>query len=255
MRIRKHQAEGSQDGRSLLSNCGSYAPAFLNDVYKKGTQARKCQAEGAQDGRSMVEMLGVLAIIGVLSIGAIAGYSKAMFKYRLNKHAQQINTLMATISRYYRDFENLPASTSIMSYFIKMNEIPTEMIKKNETRLVYDTFNMAWQIFCNSTHTGIYMSSYSTSAGSASVLLTRSTENFEICKNIILTAKEYRANLEHLVAYSTDSGSAKNIHMYFGDAYCISSRKCLKNITLDEIHKICTDHLSERSVFEMFWAF
>ena len=29
-------------------------------------------------GRSMVEMLGVLAIIGVLSVGAIAGYSKAM---------------------------------------------------------------------------------------------------------------------------------------------------------------------------------
>ena len=33
----------------------------------------------------MVEMLGVLAIIGVLSVGAIAGYSKAMFKYKMNK--------------------------------------------------------------------------------------------------------------------------------------------------------------------------
>ena len=31
-----------------------------------------------QSGRSMVEMLGVLAIIGVLSVGAIAGYSKAI---------------------------------------------------------------------------------------------------------------------------------------------------------------------------------
>ena len=31
-----------------------------------------------QTGRSMVEMLGVLAIIGVLSVGGIAGYSKAM---------------------------------------------------------------------------------------------------------------------------------------------------------------------------------
>ena len=29
-------------------------------------------------GRSMIEMLGVLAIIGVLSVGGIAGYSKAM---------------------------------------------------------------------------------------------------------------------------------------------------------------------------------
>ena len=35
-----------------------------------------------ESGRSMIEMLGVLAIIGVLSVGGIAGYSRAMMKYR-----------------------------------------------------------------------------------------------------------------------------------------------------------------------------
>lgn len=45
-------------------------------------------------GHSMVEMLGVLAIIGVLSVGAIAGYSKAMLKHKLNKQAQQISTIL-----------------------------------------------------------------------------------------------------------------------------------------------------------------
>ncbi len=39
----------------------------------------------AEDGRSMVEMLGVLAIIGVLSIGGIAGYTMAMNRYRANE--------------------------------------------------------------------------------------------------------------------------------------------------------------------------
>ena len=38
-----------------------------------------------ESGRSMVEMLGVLAIIGVLSIGGIAGYSTAMRKYQANQ--------------------------------------------------------------------------------------------------------------------------------------------------------------------------
>ncbi len=38
-----------------------------------------------QNGRSMIEMLGVLAIIGVLSVGGIAGYSKAMMKFKINK--------------------------------------------------------------------------------------------------------------------------------------------------------------------------
>ena len=38
-----------------------------------------------QSGRSMVEMLGVLAIIGVLSIGGIAGYTLSMRRYRANQ--------------------------------------------------------------------------------------------------------------------------------------------------------------------------
>ncbi len=38
-----------------------------------------------ESGRSMVEMLGVLAIIGVLSIGGIAGYTTAMNRYRANE--------------------------------------------------------------------------------------------------------------------------------------------------------------------------
>ena len=37
-----------------------------------------------ESGRSMVEMLGVLAIIGVLSIGGIAGYTLSMNRYRAN---------------------------------------------------------------------------------------------------------------------------------------------------------------------------
>ena len=36
-------------------------------------------------GRSMIEMLGVLAIIGVLSVGGIAGYTTAMRSHRANE--------------------------------------------------------------------------------------------------------------------------------------------------------------------------
>ena len=39
----------------------------------------------SQSGRSMVEMLGVLAIIGVLSVGGIAGYSLSMRRHRANQ--------------------------------------------------------------------------------------------------------------------------------------------------------------------------
>ena len=44
-----------------------------------------------ESGRSMVEMLGTLAIIGVLSIGGIAGYSYGMDKYRANRTMYDVN--------------------------------------------------------------------------------------------------------------------------------------------------------------------
>ena len=51
-----------------------------------------------QYGRSMVEMLGVLAIIGVLSVGGIAGYSKAMFKQKANKTMDIISHAVARVA-------------------------------------------------------------------------------------------------------------------------------------------------------------
>ena len=59
-----------------------------------------------QSGRSMVEMLGVLAIIGVLSAGGLAGYSKAMFKHKLNTTMDQFTMLVTNIRTMYGTQEN-----------------------------------------------------------------------------------------------------------------------------------------------------
>jgi len=63
-----------------------------------------------ENGRSMVEMLGVLAIIGVLSAGGLAGYSKAMFKHKLNSTMEQITMLVTNIRTHYgtqRSYANM----------------------------------------------------------------------------------------------------------------------------------------------------
>ena len=54
-----------------------------------------------QYGRSMIEMLGVLAIIGVLSVGGIAGYSKAMHRYRINKAIEQITLIAGNMRAFF----------------------------------------------------------------------------------------------------------------------------------------------------------
>ena len=78
-----------------------------------------------QSGRSMVEMLGVLAIIGVLSVGGIAGYSKAMTKFKINKTMDQVSMLVANIRTLYsgqRNYSGLDNATAI-----NFGIIPNEM--------------------------------------------------------------------------------------------------------------------------------
>lgn len=67
---------------------------MITNVRKNSINKKENQA---QSGRSMVEMLGVLAIVGVLSIGGIAGYRTAMDKYVANQIANEINIIRTDI--------------------------------------------------------------------------------------------------------------------------------------------------------------
>ncbi len=84
-----------------------------------------------QSGRSMIEMLGVLAIIGVLSVGGIAGYSKAMMKYRINKTIEQITLIAGNIKAFFasqKDFSDLGTETAPNIAVIKKAKlVPDEM--------------------------------------------------------------------------------------------------------------------------------
>ena len=78
-----------------------------------------------ESGRSMIEMLGVLAIIGVLSVGGIAGYSKAMNKFKTNKIADNVSMIVTNIRTLYaqqNDYVGLNNKTAI-----QMGVIPDEL--------------------------------------------------------------------------------------------------------------------------------
>jgi len=102
-------------------------------------------AKSEQKGRSMIEMLGVLAIIGVLSVGGIAGYSKAMQKYRINKTIEQITLVVGTVQSFYassKDYAGLdmqsssavhtPISHNALKIISKAKLVPDEMIENND---------------------------------------------------------------------------------------------------------------------------
>ena len=92
---------------TLLENLDSVrecAGIFKRRVQKEYTSAKissRHQLNEFSLGRSMIEMLGVLAIIGVLSVGGIAGYTKAMEKIHVNKIVNMISDISATIRTAY----------------------------------------------------------------------------------------------------------------------------------------------------------
>ena len=99
-----------------------------------------------ENGRSMIEMLGVLAIIGVLSVGGIAGYSKAMSKYRTNKMIDQATMLITNIrtmfaqQQSYADLNNARAvNLALVPEEMIVN--PGQEIEDNGTRKLRNVFS------------------------------------------------------------------------------------------------------------------
>ena len=190
-------------------------------------------------GRSMVEMLGVLAIIGVLSVGAIAGYSKAMMKYKLNKQAEQMNTVINAVARNAHSFDNLLANKgafNLTNTFVKMGEIPVEMHYNNH--FIRDVFNNYWTITLLNYDSGVTLN---LAIDATSALKNKSANNLEICRNIIVVAKENSDSIDAVanVIFNQDSNDYTATFLY-GDAYCLSGRTCLRNLSLDNIYKFCT---------------
>ena len=103
---------------------------FNKKLWKRKTMNNYKKLES---GRSMIEMLGVLAIIGVLSVGGIAGYSKAMNKFKTNKVADNFAMIVTNIRTLYAQQNNYSGLTTATA--INMGVVPDELINDDKTTL------------------------------------------------------------------------------------------------------------------------
>ena len=236
-----------------LADSEADTPQLFSAVYTKRYIMKKVASRcplDASTGRSMVEMLGVLAIIGVLSVGAIAGYSKAMMKYKLNKYSEQINTVINAVARNVQSFKDIQENgTDLTETFIKMGEIPTDMTKPNNFTGIYDVFGQKWRIFIGSTATTIFLSM------TGSSLKTLSADNLAICQTTFTVAKENADSIKYIETISNAGTENRIDKAWFGDAYCHQST-CLRNLTMDGIYNACTAHkgVNEPIYFQITWA-
>ena len=193
-----------------------------------------------QLGRSMIEMLGVLAIIGVLSIASISAYSRAMFKYQLNKHAEDFNLLLQNaisflpnLQREYGNGEN--NGVALDSLFASTSLLPDSMHYNENGKYIYDIFKkrftIRYMLYETSNYAAPeYLIHYQLQRSGNKV----SPRDKEICRNFMLVSKESFANIFKI----TLSGGASGEATVYGDLVTERNKK-LRNMGPAEIDKFC----------------
>jgi len=126
----------------FLFNLKEHSFAPQNNFSNPFNNSKKVKS--GQGGRSMIEMLGVLAIIGVLSVGGIAGYSKAMTKYRINKTIEQITHIAGNVRSFFapqRSYEGLNTNNNTGIAIIKKAKlVPDEMWDGNSIKGMFGEY-------------------------------------------------------------------------------------------------------------------
>ena len=173
-----------------------------------------------QKGRSMVEMLGVLAVIGVLSAGGLTGYSKAMFQHKLNRQKEQYALLIQGLVQYQemiKELKDTNYKTRIATYN-KLNIIPKDMIKGANSSYIYDAFQ--FPILFGENGFRIY--------------LTGNTERVRVCEQILPTFSYWHNDIYVVGVYGEQQS------WYYGQGYCYGGRKCVKDIDMSAAGRMCS---------------
>ena len=197
-------------------------------------------------GRSMIEMLGVLAIIGVLSVGGIAGYSKAMEKFKVNKIIGEYNQLIMWILENQLSLKKLEDKTKLANVIIAANVLPAdwssvtdEYLSDGKGNLVQPYVNRGKSLYNLQPRITIDFNLGGLSGDltdkNADIFSTNFSDKlcFELFNNLV---KPLHSQTIYGYVFKNH-----NPIIYWGDAYCgQTTGKCLNNITLTEIKEICS---------------
>lgn len=201
-----------------------------------------CVGEYKNDnaGRSMLEMFGVLAIIGILSIGGMAGYSKAMEKIKANKLVGEYNNLIwglfDKVDDIHRISTNNGAFNGIVDYVQALSLVPETWQKVSSYKL-YDSEKNIVQVF--SRNNRLVVDFYIGGQISNSLLVNTKGFSANLCQDIMSNIVKNFSNVLYYFRLIQWSKNDENATIYWGDRYCLEKHNCLRNLTISEISSLC----------------
>ncbi|MCM1323091.1 MAG: type II secretion system GspH family protein [Acetobacter sp.] len=186
-----------------------------------------------QYGRSMIEMLGVLAIVGILSVGGIMGFSSAMTKFKIIKLAEEYNLFLQNILEYEMDWKQLRIShpsAELADVIENMGILPTSWQKKD--KFILDSFGGSMY-----PHIGkacFFVLDYSIKSSKK-----EAKTNLQLCQamwlNIIIPNKGI---IDHAWIYRGEENGKENV--WYGVNQCTDYKNCLEYMKPSDIYAICT---------------
>ena len=185
-----------------------------------------------EKGRSMIEILGVLAIIGVLSVAGIAGYSKAMEKWKIEQTISEYNTLMFGFFQHIDDIRKIPDSDASPYEFSNL------LVSLS---LVPPSWGLGGKFLADSM--GNYIRIYNTyievlfNIGNNSGTARLGNKRIYFCRELFNTiVKGYQNELKS--AHIWKAGKNTEI-IYYGNRFCSGELKCIRNMTFEDINNQC----------------
>ena len=192
-------------------------------------------------GRSMIEMLGVLAIIGVLSVGGIAGYGKAMEKWKVNKAMGDYSDIIRGLLEYRENIlkNNPDRQTGLTDVMQAAGLVPENWSKINSIGF-HDPYGNDIYFYSIGTDKGKRISMDMYLGGE-----TKNSDNVRVSANFSTNlCVELFNNLVYplhselrRVILSNWTGSQSII--FFGDKFCAGEDKCLRSTTLIDFKNAC----------------
>ena len=184
-----------------------------------------------QIGRSMVEMLGVLAIIAVLSVGGIAGYSKAMMMWRSNVQRNMLTELISGIiqmqSHLPPEIDKNMSEIDLTPTLGAMGLLPEET--EYAENWIQDKYGIRAQVGYDY---GVYfMRLYYVPTEGEGI-----SPYQELCRNVVQVIKPLANEIEELRSWKTESENSSYSIIYYGrdlanETVAETSRRC-KNVAM-----------------------
>ncbi|MBO5038066.1 MAG: hypothetical protein J6C85_01220 [Alphaproteobacteria bacterium] len=186
-----------------------------------------------QLGRSMIEMLGVLAIVGILSIGGISAFQKAMNKHKINQVTEDLSQFINEVLLYSKDWLQYLSRYGGGNITTEIDFlVPAKWLRTGG--YIYDSIgNKLMLNLRRDIGKPVLALDY--------ILINRDEKaKLDLCMAYFNMAKSYSDRIFGGVIWRSDSDSNGSVSWFYGDGYCGRNKRCLKDLTLEEMRERCS---------------